>query len=151
MCYLYWLGKFVHSFCYPCIDVSIVCFFCEIIYFLQILMVSLKSGSCCINYCPYGCLGRNTLRPCTCILIWRLRLRCLYGFYGGQVWCWCADLSWIIYHMTSCSESCSMGLFFWWSDIAYRYHICCLSLLWFVFMEYKLDCISPSMCLPTLV
>ena len=47
---------------------------------LQILVVSLKYGSLCIHPLTYGCSGRNILRPCTCILIWRLRWRCLHGF-----------------------------------------------------------------------
>ena len=44
-------------------------------------------------------------------------------FHGCQFWCGCADFSWIIYHITSYSECCSMGLCFLWSDIAYRSHI----------------------------
>ena len=32
--------------------------------FLQILVVSLKSGSWCIHPCPYGCSGSNLLRHC---------------------------------------------------------------------------------------
>ena len=46
---------------------------------LQITVVSLKFGSWCIRLCPYGFSGRNPLSPCTCILIWRLRWRCLYA------------------------------------------------------------------------
>ena len=34
-------------------------------------------------------------------------------FHGGQFWCWCAKLSWIIYQIPSYSKSCSMGLCFW--------------------------------------
>ena len=47
--------------------------------FLQILVVSLKAGSWCIRPCTYGCSVRNHLRPCTCILIWCMVLRYLYG------------------------------------------------------------------------
>ena len=53
-------------------------------------------------------------------------------FNCGQVWCWCADISWIIYQIPSCSESCSMGLCFFGSDIAYRSHIFFPSVIWFV-------------------
>ena len=42
------------------------------------------------------------------------------------------------------------GLCFLWLDITYLFHICCPSLLWFVFMKYKLDFISPSICFPNL-
>ena len=47
--------------------------------FLQIIVVSLKSGSWCICQFPYGCPGRNPLRPYIFIFILSLRWRCLYG------------------------------------------------------------------------
>ena len=61
-----------------------ICIHCVIFLWnyicLQILVVSLKSGSLYIHTCPSGCSGRNPLRPCTYILIWRLIWRLLYGF-----------------------------------------------------------------------
>ena len=36
------------------------------------------------------------------------------------------------------------------SDIAYRSHIWCPSILWFVLVEYKFDFISPRMLFPSL-
>ena len=71
-------------------------------------------------------------------------------FYGGQVWCWCADLSWVIYQIPSYSDSCSVRICFWGSDISYRYHICCPSVLWFFFVENRFDSISSRMLFPTL-
>ena len=29
-------------------------------------------------------------------------------FHGGQVWCWCDEIYWIIYQIPSCSDSCSL-------------------------------------------
>ena len=56
--------------------------------FLQILVVSLKSGSWCIIPFPYSYSGRNPLDKCTCILIWRVRWRFLYGVSWLSILMW---------------------------------------------------------------
>ena len=59
-------------------------------------------------------------------------------FHGGQVWCWCADISWIIYNIYSCSEYCNTSFCFMRSDITYLSHKGWLSVPWFVLVEYEL-------------
>ena len=66
-------------------------------------------------------------------------------FNGGKVQCSCADISWIIYKISSCSESCPVSLFLMRSDITYCSHAGCVSILWFVLVEEKLYCVCSRM------
>ena len=128
-----------------------LCAFSARLYFLQILVVSLKAGSWCICPCPSGCSGRNPLRPFTCIFIWRLIWRCLYGVLWWSIMmlvCWPlldnrsdSLLQWVLFY-----RSLFLG-----SDIAYSSHICRPYVLWFEYMEYIFYCIGPSVWFPTLV
>ena len=59
-------------------------------------------------------------------------------FHGGQVWCWWADMSWIIYKISYCSESCPMSLYFLRYNIIDCSHVGWIYVLWFVLVEYEL-------------
>ena len=144
------LGESVHSLYYPCIFVPIVFFFCDIIFLYKFLWYYWKLDH--DGFVPVHLVVQVEILYVHAHVSW---FDVWYGtvymeFYGGQLWCWCADLSWIIYHIPSSSESCYMGLCFFGSDISYSSQICCPYILWFVFMVDKFDCISPIICFSTL-
>ena len=62
-------------------------------------------------------------------------------FRGGQVWCWCSYIYWIIYNIFSWSESCPMSICFLRSDIADLSHVGFLSVLWFILVKDELYCV----------
>ena len=62
-------------------------------------------------------------------------------FHCGHLWCWCSDISCIIYKIYYCSESCPMSICFLSSDIAYCSCIDWISVLWFVLVEDEFYCV----------
>ena len=102
---------------YPCEDVLIVRFSIDILFLHRLLW-------------DYGYLHHDVL--CSIHLIVWVKIFYLhahvswfdvwYGdfsmeFHDGYVWYWSSGFSWIIYNISSCSESCSVILFFLWYDI----------------------------------
>ena len=147
---MYFLGKFINSLCYPCVDVSIVCFLCEIIFFYKFVRYHWELDH--DVFVPVHMIVQLEILYVHAHILWfDVWDGAVYmDFHCGQVWCWYADLSWVIYQIPSFSQSCSMGLCFLWSDIAYLSYICCPYVFWFVFMEEKFACISPRMWFPIL-
>ena len=65
---------FTFEYMYP------LCDFSAWLYISKNYCGIFKSGSLYISPCPSGCLGRNLLRPRTCIFIWQMIWHCLHGF-----------------------------------------------------------------------
>ena len=139
-----------YSLSYPCIDVSIVWFFLEILFVNKSLWY-------------YSYLYHDIFYPVHHVVQVKIfhihtHLPCfdVWGgavnmeFHVGQLWCWCADIYWIIYKISSCSDSYPASLCFLRSDITYCSHIGCIYVLRFVLVEYELYCVCYRMFFPPL-
>ena len=113
MWYPSWLGESIHYLCYPNIYLSIVCFFSEIIFFYRFLWYHRNMDH--DVFISVHMVVQVEIFYVHAHVSWFDVLDGAFyiDFNCGQVWCWCADLSWVIYHIPSCSESCSMGHCFW--------------------------------------
>ena len=99
---------------------------------------------------PCDYLGTNIWRPCTCILIWCWRWRCLYEVPSWLSLMW---MCWLL--LGSIRDSLpqwffSVSFLFLWSYVTYFSHIGRFYIFWFVFMEDKIYCASSCICFPHL-
>ena len=145
MCYPSCLGESIHSLSYPCIDVSIVWFFLEIVFVHRLLWYNFYLYPY-ILFPVHNSVQVKIFHVHTHVPLFDVWDGTVYmEFHGVQVWFWCADISWIIYNISSWSESCPMSLCFMMYDITYCSHVVCLYVLWFGFVEYELYCVCYRM------
>ena len=145
MWFLSCLGGSIHFLSYPCIDVSFVCFFLEIVFVHKLLWYH------CYLYhdifCPVHLVFQVKIfyvhAHVPCFDVWDGAVN--MDFHCGRLWCWCADISCIIYKISSFSESCPMSICFLWYDIADCYHVGCLSVICFFLVEDELYCVCSRM------
>ena len=99
-------------------------------------MVSLIYVSWYILPCPSCCSGKYF----TSMHMYLALTSNIADFHGGQVWCWCFDISWTIYKISYCGDSFPVSLCFLRSAITYWSHVGCIYALWFFLVEDELYC-----------
>ena len=145
------LGESIDSLSYTFIDVSIVWFFLDILFFNRFLWYH--------RYLYHDIFFRvhhivqvkifHVHAHVPCFGVWCGTIN--MDFLGSQVLCWCTDISWVIYRISSYSDSFTVSLCFLRSDITYWSHVGCLSVLRFFLAEDEFYCVCYCIFLSPLV
>ena len=119
MCYPFWLRDSIHSLSYQCEDVSIFWYLLDILFVQKFLRYSWNMYH--DIFCPIHNVVQVKISHVHAhvplFYVWDNAVN--MEFHGGQVWCWCADISCIIYNLSSFGESFPVSLCFLRSDTGY--------------------------------